>query len=79
MKTIAIPERVHEKLIYLKLEKKKKNIAEIIDRLIEEHKENVFRQECELFRKRLAKKGDTLFDLLKKSRKIREEIANEWF
>ena len=79
MKTIAIPEDLHQKLMQLRLQKGSKNSAELIKELLYEYREKRFLEASNLFKKRLKEKNISFSELLKKSRKIRGEIANEWF
>lgn len=79
MKTISVPEELHKKIVELKMQERAKNAAELIDKLVIEYKKQKFHEASELFRKKMEEKGITLAELLKKSRKIREEIANEWY
>ncbi len=79
MKTISIPEELHQKIVTLKMQEGAKNAAELIDKLIIEYKKQKFHEASKLFRQKMEEKGITLADLLKKSRKIREEIADEWY
>ena len=79
MKTISLPENLHKELVVLKLDENRKNTAELIERLIISYKQQKFLEASRKFRKAMKKKGLTLKELLKSSREIREEIANEWF
>ena len=79
MKTIALPEEVYKKLIGLKIEQGNKTAAELIDKLIIEYKKKRLEEFGKEFRKSLKEKDITFKQLLKESRKIREEIADEWF
>lgn len=79
MKTIGIPEDLHKELVNLKLEQRDKNIAELLRKLILAYREQRFLEASKLFRERLKEKKISLAQLLKESRKIREEIADEWW
>lgn len=79
MKTVALPEDLHKELVKLKLELGNKNTAKLIEELILSYKEQKFFLASELFRKKLREKGISFSELLKRSRKIKEEIADEWF
>ncbi len=79
MKTIAVTEENHRELVNLKLQEGDKQVNNLISRLISEHKQRKFLEAGELFRKVLKEKGISFKELLKRSRKIREEIADEWF
>lgn len=79
MKTIAIPEELHKELLQLKIQKDKKNAAELINELIVEYKRQRFLNAGNIFRNAVKNKNVDFASFLKKSRKIREEIANEWF
>jgi predicted CopG family antitoxin len=79
MKTIGIPEDLHKELIKLKLENGNRNVAEIIRNLVYEHKKRTFLEFSDLFRESLAKNKKSFDVILKQSRKIRGEIADEWF
>ena len=78
MKTIGISESVHRELISLKLQEGDKNAGELISKLILEYKKNKFLEASALFRNKLHGKKMDLRNLLVKSKKIREEIADEW-
>ena len=77
MKTIAIPEDLHKELITLKLEGANKNAAELIKVLIKAYKKQRFLEASNLFRRKLAEKNLKFEEFLKKSDKIREELAHE--
>ena len=79
VKTISIPEDLHRELVYLKLENNKKNTAELVRSLIIAYKKQRFLEASNLFRQKLKESGKSFDEILKKSRKIREEIADEWF
>jgi len=78
MKTIGISEITHRNLIELKLKEGNKNIEELIAKLIIEYRKKKFMEASNLFNLKLKEKNISFDNLLKKSRKIREEIANEW-
>jgi predicted CopG family antitoxin len=77
MKTIAIPEDLHRELVSLKLEGANKNAAELIRKLIGEYKKKRILEFSNLFRKKLAEKNISFEEFLRRSDKIREELANE--
>ena len=79
MKTIGIPEDLHKELVELKLEENKKNAAELIEELVLEYRKQKFLKASGIFRKALKEKRLSFPALLKKSRKIRGEISDEWF
>mgnify|MGYP001569726071 FL=1 len=79
MKTIALPEDVHKDLVNLKLEEGEKNTAEIIKRLVIEFKRKRFEEASKLFRIKLRNSGIDFAELLKRSRKMKEVITNEWY
>ena len=79
MKSIGISEELHKKLIALKLQEGSKNAAELIEKLIIEYKKQKFRESSQVFREALNKKGITFKEFLKRSKKIREEMADEGF
>lgn len=79
MKTIALPEDLHRELMELRLRKRNKNTAELIKELLYDYRERKFLEASALFRENLGEKNISFAELLKKSRKIREEIADEWF
>ena len=79
MKTISVPEELHKDLAKLKLDENRKNTAELIKQLVIEHRRQKFLRSSEIFREAMKKKGLTLKELLKRSRRIREEIADEGF
>ena len=79
MKTIALPEDVHKDLVNLKLEEGEKNTAEIIKRLVIEFKRKRFEEASKLFRIKLRDSGIDFAELLKRSRKMKEVITNEWY
>lgn len=78
MKTIAIPEDLHKELMQLRLQKGNKNTAELIKEVLFEYRQKKFLEASNLFRKKLKEKNISFEELLKRSRKIREEIADEW-
>ncbi len=78
MKTIALPEDLHKELLQPKQENRK-NTAELINKLITEYKRQRFFNASKLFRNAMKKRNINFPSLLKKSRKIREELADEWF
>ncbi|MBI2045736.1 hypothetical protein HYT23_06765 [Candidatus Pacearchaeota archaeon] len=79
MKTIGIPEDLHKELIRLKLDGNDKNVADTLRKIIYTYKQNKFIEFGMLFRQKLKESGKNFDDFLKESRKIREEIADEWF
>lgn len=79
MKTISIPEELHKQIIELKLEEREKNVAGIIKRLIISYREQKFLELSQKFRGMLKREGKSFSDFLKESRKIKEEVADEWF
>lgn len=78
MKTIGISEETHKELINLKLEERNRNIEEIIKKLIFIYKEKKFQEHSEKFRDVLKKNKKSFASFLKDSKKIREEIVDEW-
>ncbi len=66
-------------MMKLKLQRENKQITDIVTNSISEHKQKKFVEASRLFRKRMDEKGISLKELLKTSRKIREEIADEQF
>lgn len=79
MKTIAIPEDLHKEIMQLRFQKGNKNTAELIKEIMLEYKQKKFLEASKLFREKLKEKNISFSELLKRSRKIREEIADEWF
>jgi len=79
MKTISISEELHKEIIDLKLEEKKRNAEELLEELVLEHKKMKFLEASTTFRKVLDAKKLSFPNLLIKSRKLREEISDEWF
>ncbi len=79
MKTIPVPEELHKQIITLKIQEGDKTIADLIERLITEYRKKRLDDLSKLFREKMDEKGMSFEELLKKSRKIREEIADEWF
>ncbi len=79
MKTIALPEDLHREFMELRLRKGNKNAAELIKELIFEYRQKRFLEASALFKQMLKKSGKSFDELLKDSRKIRGEIADEWF
>jgi predicted CopG family antitoxin len=78
MKTIAIPEDLHKELMQMRIQKGDKNTAELIRELLFEFRQKKFLEASRLFRERLKEKNASFSEILKKSRKIREEISDEW-
>ena len=56
VKTISIPEDLHKELVKLKLDYGDKNIAEMIKKLVYEHKKRKFLEFSNLFRQKLKEK-----------------------
>lgn len=79
IKTICIPEELHKELVNLKLDERNKNMAEIIRNLILAYKEKKFLNNSLKFGEMLKRNRKNFSSLLKESRKIREEIADDWF
>ena len=79
MKTIPVPEDLHKRIMALKIEEGAKTSAEIIEKLIVEYRKKKLNDLSNLLRKKMEEKGMSFDELLKKSRKIREEIADEWY
>ena len=79
MKTISVPEDTHKELMKIKLLNGEKNTALLIKKLILAYKEKKFQEHSKLFREMLEKKGMSFEQFLEKARKIREEIADEWY
>ncbi len=79
MKTIALPEELHKELMLLRIQKGNKNIGELIKEMVVEYKKRRFIEASRMFKERLKEKNISFDELLKRSRKIREEIADEWF
>jgi len=79
MKTIAIPEELHKKLLSLKLEYNNKNLADLMENMLIEYRKYQFLKASNLVRDKMKKNKVSLGDLLKKSKVVREEVANEWF
>lgn len=77
MKTIAISGDVHRELVNLKLEGANKNASELIKVLIKAYKKQRFLEASNLFRRKLAEKNISFEEFLKRSDKIREELADE--
>lgn len=78
MKTISIPEELHKEIVNLKLGERKKNTAELIEELVLLYKKRKFSEAGEKFRKALKENKKNFSDILKESKKIKEEIADEW-
>lgn len=79
MKTIAIPDELHKELMQLRIQKGDKNTAELIKKLILAYKEKKFLESSQKFRQMLKKKGKSFDEFLKDARKVKEEVADEWF
>jgi len=77
MKTIAIPEDLHRELVSLKLEGSNKNAAELIRILIMAYKKQRFLEASNIFKKKLSEKNISFEEFLRRSDKIRGELANE--
>ena len=63
----------------LKMQEKIKNFDSLINNLIIEYKKQKLNDISKKFKESLDKRGITFDELLKKSRKIREEISDEWY
>lgn len=79
MKTICIPGDLHRELMQLKLQNGNKNTAELIRELLFEYRQRKFLEASNLFKKKLKERNMSFSELLRKSRRIREEISDEWF
>ncbi|MEK6848539.1 MAG: hypothetical protein AABX65_02820 [Nanoarchaeota archaeon] len=79
MKTIAISEEVHRELVNIKLQERERNIAALISILVSDYKRKKLLEAGGLLKRKMSEKNLGFYDLLKSSRKIREEIADEWF
>jgi hypothetical protein len=79
MKTISIPEDLHKEIMKIRLENGEKNTALLIRKLVLLYKEKKFQEHSHKFRELIEKNGTSFEKLLKESRKIREEIADEWY
>lgn len=79
MKTIAIPEDLHKELMQLRIQKGNKNTAELIKEIVVEYRRKKFLEFSDLFKQKLRESGKSFDELLKASKKIKEEIADEWF
>jgi len=79
MKTISIPDELHEELSILRIKEKNKTAAELINKLLIEYQKNKFYEASNLFSRKINEKKINFQSFLKNSRKIREEISDEWF
>ena len=79
VKTISIPEDLHKELIRLKLDYGDRNIAEGIKKLVAFYKQQKFLEHSRRFREIIKKEGISFEEFLKRSEKIREEVADELF
>ena len=79
MKTVGISDKTHKNLITLKLEEGNKNIEDLIEKLILEYKKAKFSEASNLFNLKLKEKNVNFENFIKKSKKIKEEISDEWF
>lgn len=77
MKTIALSEDTHKDLMRLKLEYRTSSSDKLLRKLIREHKKLKFLAASRLFREKTN--GQSLKDISKEARKIREEVYAEWF
>ncbi len=78
-KSVIVSEKVHNELMKLKMQEKIKNFDSLINNLIIEYKKQKLNDISKKFKESLDKRGITFDELLKKSRKIREEISDEWY
>ena len=79
MKSIIIPEDLHKEIMQIRLQKGSKNVAELIKEMLIDYKQKQFLEASRLFKEGLKEKNISFEKFLKKSDKIREEIADEWF
>ncbi len=79
MKSIVISEETHRKFIEEKMQERAKTADELLGKMIIERRKQRLHAASKMFREALDKKGITLAELLRRSRKIREEIADEWY
>ena len=78
-KSFVISEKIHRELVKLKMMERSKNIDSLIEKLIIEYRKQKFNEASDLFNKKLKGRKMAFNELLKKSKKIREEIGDEWF
>lgn len=62
--TVSVSEETRKKLMRLKLEEDKASVDEVLQDLLVEHRKARFREESDLFRRRLAEDDVDLEDLL---------------
>ena len=79
MKSIGLPEELHKEIINLKLETGQKNVGELIRNLIVCYKQKRYFEASNLFQGKLKEKKIAFGNFLKSSKKVREEITDEWF
>ena len=76
-KSLIVSEKVHNELVKLKLSERAKNISELLERLIIEHRKQNLHKARKMFREALNKKGITFDEFLKRANKIREEMYEQ--
>lgn len=78
VKTISIPEDLHKELMQLRIQKGSKNAADLIKEMLYEYKQKKFMEASNLFKQKLKDKDMPFKDFLKRSRKVKTEISNEF-
>ncbi len=79
MKSVGISERVHRELMNLKINYGYKKTDALLEEMICEFKKEKLLEASRDIRKKMSERKISFKELMKKSKKIREEIYDEWF
>lgn len=78
MKTLALSDETHRQLMEMKLQMGYKSVDELERDMISEFRKKRLDEASEWFRRGLKESGLTFRQFLKRSEKIRKELANEY-
>ena len=79
MKTIGISEELHKEIMQLRIQRGIKTVSELLNEMLFEYKQKNFLESSTMFREGLEAHKISFDTFLKKSKLLREEIADEWF
>lgn len=79
MKTVGISEKVHRELMNLKINYSYKNTNSLLEDMVHEFKHEKLVEASKEIRKKMSEKRISFKGLVKRSRKAREEVYDEWF
>lgn len=78
MKTLAISEGIHRQLMQLKVQMGYSSVDALEEDLISVFRKKKLHEASERFRKGMDARGLTLDKLLRESRKVRKELADQY-